>query len=76
MGSTANRIPRITRSSVIRESREPHQEPASAAATPGRASFHRTSPLRMNRTVVRDVPQAEESLFVPMARWTGSPANR
>ena len=47
-----------------------------AAATPGRASFQRTSPLRMKRIVVREVPQAEESLLVPMARWVGSPASR
>ena len=76
MGSTASSRPRIRRSSAARDSREPSDEPSMAAATPGRASFQRTSPLRMKRIVVREVPQAEESLLVPMARWVGSPASR
>ena len=38
-----------------------------AAITDGTASLTETSPFRIKRIVVRDVPQAEESLLVAIA---------
>ena len=52
----------------------PIVEPIIAAMTDGIAKRIFTRPLRINRDVASVVPQAEESLFVAIAAWGGSPA--
>ena len=67
---------RSMRSSDIRESLAPIDEPINAAIIVGMANFRFIRPLLMNFPVEMVVPIAEDSLFVAIEVWVGSPAKR
>ena len=66
----------MTFSLVCRERFAPAEDPSIAKIIVGTARRRLTIRFRMKRTVASDVPQAEDSLFVAIALWIGSPANR
>ena len=74
-GRAIKRIFRISCSLARTERLLPAAEPRIAATIPGMTRRRLISRCLIKRAVARLVPQAEDSLLVPMARCMGSPAN-